>query len=103
MQYSYWAYTCRMSTLAVKDQRLALRLTAPQRALIERAARARGESLTEFSVSAAVDKAQTVLADQRDWVLNAEEWDTFVAAIDHPAQVLPGLADLMHRPSVFTQ
>ncbi|MDR1152413.1 MAG: DUF1778 domain-containing protein [Bifidobacteriaceae bacterium] len=84
-----------------KDQRLALRLSRPQRAVIEEAALLRGESLTDFSVTAAVGRAEEVLAERRTWILSPEDWERFVAAIDHPARVLPGLADLARRPSLF--
>jgi uncharacterized protein (DUF1778 family) len=92
-----------MAGLAMKNERLALRLTRPQRRLIERAAVVQGESLTEFSVSAAVDKAERVLVEQNEWMLDAADWDAFVSAIDHPGRVLPGLAELMRQPTVFTE
>ena len=89
------------STRAIKDERIALRLTRPQKSLIERAAQVRGSALSEFTVMAAVDKAEQVLADQTDLVLDEAGWQAFCAALDHPARVLPGLRDLMAQPSVF--
>ncbi|MDR1214975.1 MAG: DUF1778 domain-containing protein [Propionibacteriaceae bacterium] len=90
-----------MSTPALKDERLALRVTRRQKRLIERAAAAKGETLTDFSVPALVDKAEQVLADRQRLVLNDEDWDAFNAALDHPAHVLPALQEFMRQPSVF--
>jgi len=89
------------STQIVKDERLALRMTRPQRRLIERAAQVRGSSLSDFSVMAAVDRAEQILSEQTDLVLDEAGWQAFCAALDHPARVLPELQVLMARPSVF--
>jgi len=89
------------STQTIKDERIALRLTRPQKWLIERAAQVRGSSLTDFTVQSAVDRAEQVLADQTDLVLDEAGWQAFCEALDHPARVLPGLRDLMAQPSVF--
>ncbi|MDR0990406.1 MAG: DUF1778 domain-containing protein [Propionibacteriaceae bacterium] len=90
-----------MSTTTLKDHRIALRLTGRQKALVEQAADSRGETLTEFSVTALVNRAEQVLADQPRLVLDEAQWQAFNNALDRPATVLPGLRDLMSRPSVF--
>jgi len=96
------AYTEGMSsTTVIKNERLDLRLTSPQKRLIERAAQVRGSSLSEFSVQAVVDRAEEVLTQRTDIHLDEADWAAFCAALDHPAQVLPGLRELMARPSVF--
>jgi uncharacterized protein (DUF1778 family) len=69
--------------------------------MVAQAAAARGETLTEFSVSTLVDRAEQVLADQARLVLTAEQWAQFTAALDQPARVLPGLRDFMRGESVF--
>ncbi|MDR2565803.1 MAG: DUF1778 domain-containing protein [Bifidobacteriaceae bacterium] len=89
-----------MSTAALKDERLAVRLTKRQKQLIERAAQTGDQTLTEFSVSALVDRAEQVLADRQRIVLSPDEWAAFNEAIDHPARVLPGLREFMEQPSV---
>ncbi|MDR0593027.1 MAG: DUF1778 domain-containing protein [Bifidobacteriaceae bacterium] len=90
-----------MPSSTVKDHRLALRLSRAQRLLIEQAARERGETLTEFSVSAAVSRAEEALAGRTAWALDDQAWAGFTAALDHPARVLPGLAELAAAPPVF--
>ena len=89
------------STQVIKDERLALRMTRPQKRLVERAAQVRGSSVSDFSVSAVVERAERVLAEQTDLVLPESDWQAFCEALDQPAKVLPGLRELMKRPSVF--
>ena len=89
------------STQIVKDERVALRMTRPQKRLIDRAAQVRGSSLSDFIVTAVVDRAEQVLAEQTNLVLDEASWKVFCEALDRPPQVLPGLRELMARPSVF--
>ncbi len=53
-------------------------------------------------VDAAVVAAERVLADRREFVLDAEQWERFVEVLDRPPQENPGLAKLFSKPSVFT-
>ena len=53
-------------------------------------------------VDAAVVEAERVLADRREIVLDAEQWERFVEVLDRPPQENPGLAKLFSKPSVFT-
>jgi len=53
-------------------------------------------------VDAAVVEAERVLADRREFVLDAEQWERFVEVLDRPPQENPGLAKLFSKPSVFT-
>ncbi len=89
------------STQVIKDERLALRMTHLQKQLIERAAKIRGSSVSDFSVMATVDRAEQVLLDQTDLVLDEAAWQVFNEALNHPAQVMPKLRDMMTQPSVF--
>jgi uncharacterized protein (DUF1778 family) len=73
-----------MSTTAVKDARLDLRLTAAQRQLIQRAADLTGTTVAGFAVSRLVDDATQVIAQGRTLALDPQDWDIFVAALDTP-------------------
>lgn len=86
----------------VKNQRLELRLTADQKRDIERAAAISGRSVTDFSVSLLVEQAADVIRQERELRMAAEAWDAFNRILDAPAQPLDGLADLLRRPSVFS-
>jgi uncharacterized protein (DUF1778 family) len=84
---------------AMKSARINVRLKEADSQLIRRAAEAAGQSVTEFISSTALERAHEVLADQHEFVLDADRWDAFVAALDRPARPDPRLVELFSRPS----
>jgi uncharacterized protein (DUF1778 family) len=86
---------------AIKEERLNLRLSARDNALIKEAAETRGTSVSEFVTQAAVRRAHQELADQRHFVMDDETWDQFVAALDRPAKPNERLASFLRRPSLL--
>ncbi len=89
-------------TSALKSERLELRLTATQKRTIEQAATISGRSVTEFSVPFLVDQANEVIREDRELHMSEAAWEQFNEILDSPAKSLSGLADLLRRPSVFT-
>jgi len=89
------------STSAVKSERIAARVTGTQKRLVERAAKAEGTSVADFTVSAATDRAKVVLADRVLLELEDAEWERFCAVLDQPPTPMPGLVELLRRPSPF--
>lgn len=89
------------ATPAKKLDRLNLRASQEQRAIIERGARAQGKNLTDFVVSSAYEKAEHVLADQRNFTLSPKQWNEFLAALDRPVTRHNRLTKLMTEPSVL--
>lgn len=67
---------------SVRTQRLELRLTDNERQLDSSAATAVGETLIDFFRRAASARAQEVLADQQQIVLNQGEAARFMDALD---------------------
>ncbi|WP_294180104.1 DUF1778 domain-containing protein [uncultured Schumannella sp.] len=88
---------------ATKSDRLDLRLTSTQKAEIEKAAALSGRTVTDFSVSVLVREAEEVIRFERELHLSQESWDAFNDILDRPAKPVSGLADLLKRPSVFTE
>lgn len=88
---------------ATKSDRLELRLTPEQKADIERAAALSGRSVTDFSVQLLVREANEVIREESTLLLSKRSWDAFNKILDRPAQPVSGLADLLSRPSVFTE
>lgn len=84
-----------------KDSRLYVRLSSEQDALIKRAAVEVGETVTEFTVDAAVNHAQDVLADRRLFSLSGPAWREFVALLDRPVQDMPRLRKLFTAESML--
>jgi uncharacterized protein (DUF1778 family) len=85
-----------------KSERLELRLTSQQKTEIEQAAALSGRSVTDFSVPLLVREAEEVIRVERDLHMSKESWEAFNDILDRPARPVSGLADLLERPSVFT-
>ena len=66
----------------MRTQRLELRLTDDERQLDSAAARAVGETLSDFFRRAASARAQDVLTDQQQIVLSEDEAQRFLDALD---------------------
>ena len=60
--------------MASKTERLSLRLTPEQDAVLRRAAEARGESANDFVLRHAVEAAEMELADRRVFVVDDAAW-----------------------------
>ncbi|WP_239451986.1 DUF1778 domain-containing protein [Frondihabitans sp. PAMC 28766] len=84
-----------------KNDRLDLRLTSAQKREIEQAAALTGRSLTDFSVSTLVEKAEDLIRREREVSMSAQAFETFSALLDRPAASVAGLAELLARPAVF--
>lgn len=91
-----------MSTTRLRGQRLEVRTTSDERALIDRAVAAQGTDLTEFVVSNLTVAAQRVLADRTEFVLDATSVEAWESINRRRARDLPGLRRLIERPSPFT-
>lgn len=84
-----------------RSERIEVRLTPADRALIDRAVSADRTQLTEFVITHLTIAARRVLADRTEFALSpqaAKAWEEINA---QPAQDLPGLRRLMARPSPF--
>jgi uncharacterized protein (DUF1778 family) len=88
---------------AVKEERLAVRMTAGQKRTIERAAELLGRNVSEFSVEVLTEKAGEVLADRSHFGVDQATWDDFLARLDEPARPVKELVELFRRPTVFEE
>jgi uncharacterized protein (DUF1778 family) len=87
--------------MTVKAERLHLRLDPTQKALLEAASAASGDSVSTFVLAAATEAAASVLADRRVFILDEDAWLTFDDALTGPARDVPGLRDLLSTPTVL--
>ena len=87
--------------MATKTERVAVRLTSEQNALIRRAAEVEGTDLTNFTVTATLAHAREVLADRRLFILDDAAWQEFLAVLDRPVTPKPRLERLFSQPSPF--
>jgi len=86
-----------------RNKRLELRTTPEERELIERAARVSGSDLTEFVLAHASDAARRVLADRGRFDLDPDALAGWEAVNARRPRDLPGLRQLLSRPSPFAE
>ena len=81
-------------TRPVRARRINLRATDRQEKLIRTGAELKGVSLTDFILDSACLQAEQALADKREFVASAKQWNAFTEALERPAQINPQLARL---------
>ena len=86
-----------------KVERINIRATEDEKALVEAAARASHMSATQFMMQAAIASAEDVLAEQRMFVVPEQEWDKFMKRLDEPARDLPGLRRAIEKRGLFVE
>jgi uncharacterized protein (DUF1778 family) len=84
-----------------RSEKLDLRLTPAAKQLLCAAAAAERRSVSEFVLDSALSRAEETLADRRFFGLDAEQWQSFLAALDAPPHALPRLERLFAEPSLF--
>jgi uncharacterized protein (DUF1778 family) len=84
-----------------RSERLEVRTTPEERAVIDRAVAAAGTDLTEFVVTNLTVAARRVLANRAEFVLDEQSQAAWEAVNRRRARDLPGLRALMARESPF--
>lgn len=87
--------------MGTKDERINIRVDAERKSLLEAASEIEHTSVSAFVLSAATVAAANVLADRRAFVLDERAWAMFDEALNRPAREVPGLRDLMTRPTIL--
>jgi len=83
-----------------RTKRFNLRATPKQENLIRVAAERRGLNVTDFILESACERAELTLADQAHFVVNQEQWDRFMKALDEPPRVIPQIRKLFAEPPI---
>ncbi len=91
-----------MTTTRLRRERLEVRTTKDERALIDRAVAEQGTDLTEFVISNLTIAARRVLADRTEFTLDSASAAAWEAVNRRRARELPGLRRLMDRPAPFS-
>lgn len=84
-----------------KNQRLNLRATESQVALIRSGAELRGLSLSEFILQSAHHEAQQALLERREFSIPAADMRAFLEALEQPVQDKPRLRRLLQEPGLL--
>lgn len=69
---------------ALKKQRIDLRLTDDDKSLIEEAAAMSNQTITQFVVACASERAAEVIEQHRRLILDEASWERVMDAISHP-------------------
>jgi uncharacterized protein (DUF1778 family) len=86
--------------MPTKDERLEMRVSKTDRDLIEDAANRLHEKVSDFARSAAITRAQQVLARAEITLMSAEQFDTLLDSLDQ-ADDAPRLAQAFAEPRQF--
>ena len=81
-----------------KDERISLRISADDLGLLRAAAKESELSLTEFIIQTSRNRAQTILCDRTELVLDAEAFDEFTAWLEKPPGSNEAIRELFARP-----
>jgi len=87
--------------MASKTERLSLRLTPEQDAVLRRAAEARGESANDFVLRHAVEAAQMELADRRVFMADDSAWEELQELLSRPPALPQSMVKLLSNPSIL--
>ena len=86
--------------MASKTQRLNLRLTPAQDAVLRSAPQARGKSASEYALRHALESAEMDLADRRMFVIDDTAWNDLQVLLSAPASMPAPLVELLVNPTV---
>lgn len=87
--------------MATKTERMNLRLTAEQDAILRRAAEARGEHVSDYVLRHAVEAAETDLADRRVFLVDGKAWRRLQETLDPPPRPAARLRRLLSERSIL--
>ena len=89
------------SSATRKDERIDLRLSRSAKVMLQQAAAVRHKTVSEFVLDSGLASAAETLADRQMFLLDDNQWQTFVSALDGPSAPKPGLEKLLGEKSVF--
>jgi len=89
------------TTRTAKSQRIEVRATERQEAILRRAAMATDRTMTDFILASAVEQAERILAERRWFTGTSEEYDEFLRLLDEPLDSTDKFEKLWSRPSPF--
>jgi uncharacterized protein (DUF1778 family) len=84
-------------TARSRSERLEARVTAEQKALIERAAALQGRTVTDFVLTSVQEAARRAIEDNQQLELSLRDSEAFVDALLNPQPVNERLRDTVRR------
>jgi uncharacterized protein (DUF1778 family) len=89
----------RRPDASASRETINLRVSAEQKALIDRAAARLGKTRTEFMLECAREAAENALLDQRLFLLDEARYAEFLACLDRPVEPSEALRKLFSAAS----
>lgn len=87
-----------------KEARISVRVQPGQKALLVRAARLRGATLTDFVLEQALEAASYLVAEEKHFEMAPEQFERFCRALDAPpAKSLNAMRRLLNEPGVLDE
>jgi uncharacterized protein (DUF1778 family) len=86
-----------------RTRRIDVRVTSEQDAIIREAAAAAGQTVTAFLLSAAEERARSLLESRRHLVLSERAFDALTTTLDAPAEPVPEMIELFRLPRIPEQ
>ncbi len=80
-----------------KDDRLQVRLDADAKSVLQRAARYRQKTVSQFVLSTALQEAEKVIRENEAVTLSAPDWKIFYDALTNPPEPNPALRKAFAR------
>ncbi len=93
--------TRQATARATKSQRIEVRATERQEAVLRQAASATDRTMTDFILATAVEQAERILAERRWFTGTAEQYEEFLRLLDEPLDATDKFEKLWTRPSPF--
>lgn len=84
-----------------KGERIPLRVSERDKAIIARAAKLERKSVSEFVLGHAVEAAEIALGMQTRFELDEAQWAEFEAILDAPPRDMPQMRKLLSEPTIF--
>ena len=92
----------RRSAIDPKESRLSIRVDAVRKAIIARAAKNRGDTISDFVLENAYQVATELLTDEGDILLNKKQVAHIFETLDHPpAQSVSAIRQLLTQRSLL--
>ncbi len=89
------------SSSPMPTERLTVRLTPAAKRVLQAAAAADHRSVSQFVIDSALARAEEALSIRRNFGIQAQKWEAFMAALDAMPRDLARIEKLFERPGVF--
>jgi uncharacterized protein (DUF1778 family) len=88
-----------MPTPCNRSEKLDIRITPEAKQILQQAAKERHTSISQFVLESALNSASAVLAERSRFMLDAGQWEAFMAALDSPPRRHARMERLLNEPT----